>query len=40
MVPEFAYSINLCLTSIKQEDNPPSKKYVRPADVDNSESPI
>lgn len=34
--PQFAYS-SADPNKIKQEDNPPNKKYVKPADVDHSE---
>ena len=37
VVPEFAYN-KLVLKSIKHEDNPPNKKYIRPPDVAGSES--
>jgi hypothetical protein len=37
VVPEFAYN-KLVLKSIKQEDKPPNKKYIRPPDVAGSES--
>jgi hypothetical protein len=37
VVPELAYS-NPVLRSIKQEDKPPNKKYIRPPEVADSES--
>jgi hypothetical protein len=37
VVPEFAYN-KLVLKSIKQDDKPPNKKYIRPPDVAGSES--
>jgi hypothetical protein len=37
VVPEFAYN-KLVLKSIKQDDKPPNKKYIRPPDVADSES--
>jgi len=37
VVPEFAYN-KLVLKSIKQEDKPPNKKYIRPPEVAGSES--
>ena len=36
VVPEFAYN-KLVPNKIKQELRPPNKKYVRPAEVANSE---
>jgi hypothetical protein len=37
VVPEFAYNKPV-LKSMKQEDKPPSKKYIRPPEVAGSES--
>jgi hypothetical protein len=37
VVPALAYN-KLVLKSIKQEDKPPSKKYIRPPAVAGSES--
>jgi hypothetical protein len=37
VVPEFAYN-KLVLKSMKQDDKPPNKKYIRPPDVAGSES--
>lgn len=37
VVPEFAYN-KAVPSNIKQDDNPPSRKYIRPPDVAGSES--
>jgi hypothetical protein len=37
VVPEFAYN-KAVLKSIKQDDKPPNKKYIRPPEVADSES--
>jgi hypothetical protein len=37
VVPEFAYN-KLVPKSIKQDDKPPNKKYIRPPEVAGSES--
>jgi hypothetical protein len=37
VVPEFAYN-KLVLKSMKQDDKPPNKKYIRLPDVAGSES--
>ena len=37
VVPELAYN-KLVLKSIKHEDKPPNKKYIRPPEVAGSES--
>jgi hypothetical protein len=37
VVPELAYN-KLVLKSMKHEDKPPNKKYIRPPDVAGSES--
>ena len=36
VVPELAYN-KLVLKSIKQEDKPPNKKYIKPPEVADSE---
>lgn len=37
VVPELAYN-KAVLRSIKHDDNPPNKKYIRPPEVAGSES--